>query len=135
MLKAIALDEGSEIASKELKTTGVPARVKLTADRIQINASRNDLSYVRVEITDDEGNVIPDATIPVTFTVSGVGYIAGSGNANPIDMESFNNPVCKTFRGKALAILRPIEDKKSGTIILKAGADGLETGEVIIKVL
>ena len=135
VLKAIALDEGSEIASKELKTTGVPARVKLTADRIQINASRNDLSYVRVEITDDEGNVIPDATIPVTFTVSGVGYIAGSGNANPIDMESFNNPVCKTFRGKALAILRPIEDKKSGTIILKAGADGLETGEVIIKVL
>ena len=118
-----------------MKTTGVPARVKLTADRIQINASRNDLSYVRVEITDDEGNVIPDATIPVTFTVSGVGYIAGSGNANPIDMESFNNPVCKTFRGKALAILRPIEDKKSGTIILKAGADGLETGEVIIKVL
>jgi beta-galactosidase len=134
VLKAIALDEGNEVASKELKTTGTPAKVKLTADRSEINASRNDLSYISVEITDDQGNVIPDATIPVTFTVSGIGKIAGSGNANPTDMESFNNPVCKTFRGKALAILRPLEDKKSGTINLMAEADGLETGEVVINV-
>lgn len=134
VLKAIGVDEGVEITSKELKTTGSPAKVKLTADRLVINASRNDLSYVKVEITDDQGNVIPEATIPVTFSVSGIGEIAGSGNANPTDMESFNNPVCKTFRGKALAILRPIEDNKSGTMSLQAKAEGLETGEVIVKV-
>lgn len=134
VLKAIALKDGNEIGYKELKTTGAPAKVKLTADRSVIKASRNDLSYISVEITDEEGNVIPDAMIPVTFTVSGIGEIAGSGNANPTDMESFNNPVCKTFRGKALAILRPLEDEKGGTIALKAEASGLKTGEVIINV-
>jgi beta-galactosidase len=134
VLKATALNEGKEVGSKELKTTGAPAKVKLTADRSNIDANRNDLSYISIEITDNQGNVIPDATIPVTFTVSGVGEIAGSGNANPTDMESFNNTVCKTYRGKALAILRPLEDKKSGTITLKGEADGLETGEVVIKV-
>ena len=134
VLKAISIENGNEVAVKELKTTGAPAKVRLTADRNVINASRNDLSYVKVEITDQQGNVIPDASIPVTFTVSGAGEIAGSGNANPTDMESFNSKVCKTFRGNALAILRPLKDKKSGTITLKAGADGLETGEVIIKV-
>jgi beta-galactosidase len=134
VLKAIALNEGKEIASKELKTTGAPAKVKLTADRSKIDASRNDLSYVSVEITDNEGHVIPDAAVPVTFTVSGVGEIAGSGNSNPTDMESFNSLVCKIFRGKALAILRPLEDKKEGTITLKAGAEGLESGEVVIEV-
>ncbi len=134
MLKAIALDNGKEVASKELKTTGAPAKVKLTADRSEIKANRNDLSYIKVEITDDQGNVIPEASLPVTFTVSGVGEIAGSGNANPTDMESFNNPVCKTFRGKALAILRPLKDKKSGTITLKAEANGLVAGEIKIKV-
>lgn len=134
VLKAIALKDGNEIGYKELKTTGAPAKVKLTADRSVIKASRNDLSYISVEITDEEGNVIPDAMIPVTFTVSGIGEIAGSGNANPTDMESFNNPVCKTFRGKALAILRPLEDKKGGTISLRAEASGLKTGEVIINV-
>lgn len=134
VLKAIALDNGKEVASKELKTTGAPAKVKLTADRLKIKANRNDLSYVKVEITDDQGNVIPDATIPVTFTVSGAGEIAGSGNANPVDMESFNNKVCKTFRGSALAIIRPIKNKKKSTIMFRAEADGLATGEVRIKV-
>ncbi len=32
-LKAIALEEGKEIAVKSLKTTGVPAAIRLTADR------------------------------------------------------------------------------------------------------
>ena len=135
VLKAIALDNNKEVASKELKTTGAPAQIKLTADRSEIKANRNDLSYVKVEIADDQGNVIPDASIPVTFTVSGVGEIAGSGNANPVDMESFNNPVCKTFRGMALAILRPLNNSKIGIITLKAEADGLATGEINIKVL
>lgn len=134
VLKAIALDKGKEVASKELKTTGAPAKVKLTADRSRIKSNRNDLSYIKVEITDEQGNVIPDASIPVTFTVSGVGTIAGSGNANPTDMESFNNKVCKTFRGQAMAILRPLKNGGKGTITLKAEANGLETGKIKIKV-
>jgi len=134
ILKAIALENGKEAASKELKTTGTPVKVKLTADRIKINASRNDLSYVKVEITDAQGIVIPDANIPVTYTVSGDGERAGSGNACPDDMESFNSPVCKTYHGRALAILRPLENKKKGTITLRAEADGLAGGEISITV-
>jgi beta-galactosidase len=134
VLKAIALNNGIEVASKELRTTGTPAKVKLTADRTKIKADRNDLSYVKVEITDVQGNLIPDAAIPVAFTVSGVGEIAGSGNACPYDMESFNNPVCITYHGRALAILRPLIDTKAGTITLRAEADGLVTGEINITV-
>ena len=133
-LKAIALENGKEVASKVLKTTGVPAKVKLTADRTKINADRNDLSYVKVEITDALDNFIPNANISVTFKVTGAGEIAGSGNACPDDMQSFNSPVCKTYRGQALAILRPLENKKKGTITLRAEADGLAAGEISINV-
>jgi len=134
VLKAIALENGIEVASKELRTTGIPAKIKLTADRMNIRANRNDLSYVKIEITDNQGNVIPDAVIPVTLTISGNGEIAGSGNACPYDMESFNNLVCKTYHGQALAILRPLKDLKAGTITLKAEAIGLFTGEIGISV-
>jgi len=130
ILKAIALNNGIEVASKELKTTGAPARVRLTADRAKIKANRNDLSYIKVEITDAQGNLIPNANIPVHFAVSGVGEIAGSGNACPTDMESFNNPVCKTYRGIAQVILRPLKELKTGVITLKAEAEGMEVGEV-----
>ena len=134
VLKAVALNKGIEVASRELKTTGTPAKIKLTADRSKIKPNRNDLSYVKVEITDAQGNRIPDKDIPVTFTVSGIGEIAGSGNACPYDMESFNSPVCKTYQGQALAILRPLREKEVGKITLRAKADGLTTGEIDIVV-
>jgi len=134
VLRAVALDNGIEVASKELKTVGTPAKVKLTADRSIITADRNDLSYVKVEVTDAQGNLIPNATIPVTFSVSGVGEIAGSGNACPTDMESFNNSVCKTYRGQALVILRPTKEVKAGTITLSAVSNGLTVGEIKISV-
>ena len=130
ILKAIALINGIEVASKEIRTTGIPAKVKLTADRNRISANRNDLSYVKVEITDDQGNVIPNAEIPVSFKLSGQGEMAGSGNACPTDMESFNNTVCKTYRGQALVILRPLKEKTAGTIHLSAEAPGLKSSEI-----
>jgi beta-galactosidase len=134
VLKAVALNNGIEIASKELRTTGVPAKIKLTADRAKINADRNDLSYVKVEIIDAQGNRIPDKDLPVKFTVSGVGEIAGSGNACPYDMESFNSPVCKTYQGQALVILRPLKEVKTGTITLRAEATGLISEELNVTV-
>ncbi|MFO7369226.1 MAG: glycoside hydrolase family 2 TIM barrel-domain containing protein [Bacteroidales bacterium] len=132
ILKAKALINGIEVASKEIRTTGNAAKIKLTADRNRISANRNDLSYVKVEVTDEQGNVIPNAEIPVTFKVSGQGEIAGSGNACPTDMESFNNTVCKTYRGQALVILRPLKEKTAGTIHLSAGAPGLKSSEISV---
>jgi len=35
--------------------------VRLIADRTRIKADRNDLSYVRAEIIDSKGNIVPDA--------------------------------------------------------------------------
>jgi len=49
-------------------------------------------------------------------------------------MESFNNPVCKTYKGQALAILRPLKDMQTGIITLAAEADGLTSGKIIIDV-
>lgn len=133
ILRAIAIKDGKEIESKQLVTAGAPARIKLIADRKIIKANRNDLSYVKIAITDEQGNIIPDADIPVKIAVSGEGEIAGSGSASPNDMESVNSPVCKTYRGQALVILRPLKNNKKGTIKLKVDAPGLSSGEVIIE--
>lgn len=131
-LKAIAIKDGKEVASKQLTTTGRPAKIKLIADRAVIKANRNDLSYVTIAITDAAGNIIPDAAIPVKLTVSGIGEIAGSGSACPNDMESVNSPVCKTYRGQALAILRPLKNNQKGTVKLKVEANGLSADEVTV---
>ncbi len=128
-LKAVAIEDGKETASIALATTGTAKKLRLVADRSTIKASRNDLSYITLEVTDENGNTVPDAEIPIQFTVSGYGELAGIGNSNPQDMASFKQPECKTFRGKCLVVLRPTGT--SGDIVLEAKSAGL-TGEKIV---
>jgi beta-galactosidase len=129
-LKAIALQNGMPVDSVVLQTSGRPAQIRLTADRNSIHASRNDLSYVTAEILDESGHLVPDAVLPLDFNLTGAGEIIATANANPSDMESFQRPRHKTFRGKCLIIIRPIG--KAGKIVLKANAKGLKTAEVVI---
>ena len=51
-LRAIAFKDGQEIASLAFKTVAKPARLRLKVDRQTIRASRGDLAFVTVEITD-----------------------------------------------------------------------------------
>ena len=130
-LMARCYDNGKEIASETIKTTGAPASVKLTADRATIRADRNDLSYIMAEIIDAEGNVIPDADdVAVKFEITGNGTIAGVGNGNPSDMSSFQQPTKKCFQGKCLVIVRP--SARAGKIVLTAKAEGLKDSSVEI---
>lgn len=134
VLRAVALENGIVVASKEFKTVGKPTKVKLTVDRAQIRNDRNDLAYVTVEVVDCQGNLIPSANIPIKLSVSGAGEIAGSGNSCPNDQESFNSPICKSYCGKALIILRPLMNKSTGTITLMAEAEGLTAGKLEVTV-
>jgi beta-galactosidase len=92
-LIARCYDNGVEASSETFKTVGKPAAIRLSADRSTIQADRNDLSYVMVEIIDSEGNLIPDDdNTLVNFEISGNGKIAGVGSGSPTDMSSFQQP-------------------------------------------
>ena len=129
-LKAVALKDGKEIESKVLKTTGKPAKIRLTADRSELKASRNDLSYVTVEVVDETGAIIPNANLPIQFKVEGAGELAAVENGNPADMKSFRSPQVTSFNGKCLVILRPTGT--SGEIKLKAESENLQGAELSI---
>lgn len=131
-LKAIASDNAKEAAIKVLRTAGTPYAINLVADRNKIKADRNDLSFIKIEVVDAHGQLVPQDSIKISLTVSGSGELAASGNANPKDMASVNNSVMKTFKGKSQAIIRPFARK--GTITLRAESPGLRTGEMIINV-
>jgi len=129
-LKAIGIKDGKAVDSVVLKTAGKPAGIRLVADRKNIHANTNDLAYVTAEVIDANGQVVPDAELLLHFNVSGNGEIIATGNANPSDAASMQQPQHKTFRGKCLAIVRPVN--KPGAITLKATADGLTSAQIII---
>lgn len=131
-LTAIALNDGKEVARKVLATPGEPATIRLTADRIIINADRNDLSFVKIEVLDKNGQLVVQNPVKIKIEVTGAGELIASGNANPADMVSVNNSELSTFRGKAQAILRPFETP--GELTIKVSSDGLKTGELKVVV-
>ena len=124
---------GRLIASRSLITTGKPHSIKLSADRTTINADRNDLAYITVEIIDESGLRIPDTDLPLTFQISGNGKLAGVGNGNPKDIKSFQQPECKTFRGRCLLIVRP-DTEDNGEIRIIAKSTDLKEAELTILV-
>jgi len=129
-LKASAVVNGKTVA-QVFHTTGNPSKIVLRADRMQIRARRNDLSYVMVEMQDDAGNPIEDGVAEIHFSVKGQGELAAVGSANPHEMASYHQPRRKTFHGRCLAIVRPTGEM--GAITLEAHGEGLGSGTVTIE--
>ncbi len=130
-LCAIGLVNGKEAAKTTLRTAGEPKKIRLVADRSAIRANRNDLSYVTVEVVDQNGSVVPTAVMPIRFTVAGAGELAATGSSAPNDASSFHVPLRKTYEGRCIAILRPTGGV--GKIILKAEADGLKSATIAVR--
>lgn len=131
-LIAITSKGGKEIARKALVTTGKPAALRLVSDVCLLTTSRGDLAHVLVEVLDDRGRLVPDATLRVDFAVDGAGELAGVGNGNPHNVDSFKKPRRWTWHGRALAILRPA--KQSGWLTLTASAAGLKPARLHLQV-
>jgi beta-galactosidase len=122
-LKAVAYESGREIGSIVFATAGRARKLKMTADRMKMKPSRDDLSYVMVTVVDNEGRLVPDAVVPVSFSVTGMGEITAVGNANPKDVASFRRPSRKTFHGTCVVVVRP--NGKPGPIEVRAESPGL----------
>ena len=125
IVNVISRKDGKEVLTKSISTAGEPAKIRLTADRNNINAEGTDLSFVTVEVLDEVGNIVPTADNLIQFEVIGPAFIAGVDNGNPVSHESFKAPQRKAFNGKCLVILQ--NSGQSGAIELTATGNGLQS--------
>lgn len=130
ILKAVSRKNGKEVLSREVKTAGKAAKIELIADRKNIKADGNDLSFVTVRILDAAGNVVPDADHLVEFNIEGNGFIAGVDNGFQASLEPFKANYRKAFHGLCLAIIQSTE--KSGIVKLTAKSSGLSSTSITI---
>ncbi|MEM1084911.1 MAG: beta-galactosidase GalB [Verrucomicrobiota bacterium] len=129
-LEVVATKDGKTWAKWLMETTGEASRIGLTADRPQIAADGNDLSYLTIRILDAEGRVVPRTRIPVEISTSGPVEIAGIGNGNPKDHNPMKpaNPVQAeiiAFNGLAQVIIRS-KSGESGEAEIQLKAEGLQ---------
>jgi len=131
-LKAVAYQAGNEIGNTSFTTTGKAHKLVLTPDRPTLNASRDDLSYVMVKIVDEQDHPVPDAVVPVTFTLTGPGEIGAVGSANPKDVASFRQPLHRTFHGECVVIIRP--KGVPGRVEIRAESAGLASATAQLEI-
>jgi beta-galactosidase len=105
-LKAVGVDKDKEIESVVLQTSGDAAKIKLTADRKEIMANGQDLSYVTIEITDKDGVFQPNAANRLHFKIEGPGIIAGLANADMKDTDPYVGDMRKAWHGRALVVIK-----------------------------
>ena len=92
-------------------TAGAPAGFRIEAVSKDITRSHNDLAYVYIKVVDKDGNLCPTAEIPLDIKTAGPRHIAIAGTGHPYDLQSFRSLKPTTFRGQALLIIQPQEEK------------------------
>ena len=114
-----------------VETTGEEAKLDASADREEITADGADLAYITVDITDKDGNIVPDADNNVKFTVEGDGKLIGVDNGKQDDHQSYQDNNRDAFSGSLVAIVQ--STKTAGEFTVTASADGLESAAVTVK--
>jgi beta-galactosidase len=132
VLKAVGTKDGQPVATVEIRTTGVPAALRLSADRARIAAGRRDVAHVSVEIVDANGLLVPTAENEIAFDLKGTGRIIGLDNGRPDSHESYQGRSRKAFGGIALALL---QSPTQGAMLLQASSPGLKPAAIELAVV
>jgi beta-galactosidase len=131
-LKAISRKNGKTVLETTIKTAGMPAILKLSADRATIHADGNDLSFVTVSIMDEKGTLSPNATNEINFSLKGNGKIIGVCSGDPVSHESYKGNKHTALNGKCLVVIQA--GNKAGKLELTASAKGLKSSTTLIEV-
>ena len=134
-ITATAYDKDDHVISQtvgrsSVTTTGDEAKLKTSADRTTIDADGKDLTYITVDVTDEDGNIVPDASNNVKFVVEGDGVLVGVDNGKQNDHQSFQDDNRDAYNGSLVAIVQ--STKKAGTIKVTAQSKGLTSSSVTI---
>jgi beta-galactosidase len=109
-----------------LQTAGLPATIKLQADRDRIAADGLEVMHIEITLRDSAGILVPDHDMRLVFVVSGPGKLIGVDNGDLRSQESYQANSRTTYQGKALAVIQSTGEP--GLITFTALADGLPAG-------
>jgi len=105
-IKVIAYKKGKQWATDEVKTTGEPTKLTLTADRSIIKNDGSDLSYITVAVKDKNGLTVPLAHPEINFEIEGTGEIVATDNGDATSFVPFQSHSRQAFNGLALVIVK-----------------------------
>lgn len=122
IVEVVAYKDGKEWARDKVQTTGKADKLILSEDYVG-----DDLTYVKVEVADKEGKMVPTANNDLKFSIKGPGKIVACDAGDPTSHIPFYSTELPAFNGLCSVI---VERTGPGKITLKAESKGLKKGEI-----
>lgn len=123
-LRAEARNGGKVVATEIHKTAGFPYKIVLAPHKASISNNRNDVSYVKATIVDENGIHVPDADHLVKFVIEGAGRLLATDSGDVTSHEQSLGDERLAYKGECYAIV--MANKDSGKIRITAQAEGIE---------
>lgn len=131
-IKLVAYDSsGKACEERSVRTAGLPDRIRLCADRSQIKADGNDLSFITIEVVDKEGIVCPRDASMLFVKVQGNGKLKALCNGDATDLTSFSSNYMRVFSGKMVAVVQASDVR--GDIKIIVSGERLKTAELVVE--
>ncbi|MFV0464491.1 MAG: glycoside hydrolase family 2 TIM barrel-domain containing protein [Lachnospiraceae bacterium] len=102
VLKAVVYEQGEEISSSTLQTTGSVSKILAEPE----DTKQTELIYIPIRLLDDQNRLVMNEDTVIEVTVSGDAIVAGLGSGEPKPSYSYFETKTKTFYGTALLILK-----------------------------
>ncbi|MFE8916334.1 glycoside hydrolase family 2 TIM barrel-domain containing protein [Streptomyces globisporus] len=128
-LAAVGYRDGTVVSRSTVRSASGPLGLRLSAERRILVG--DDLAFVTVAVTDADGVVEMLADDQVTLEVSGPAELIAFGTAAPATEESFVAATHTTYRGRALAVLRPSGEFGAIRLLARSAVHGEAEIELI----
>ncbi|MEV0044012.1 glycoside hydrolase family 2 TIM barrel-domain containing protein [Nocardia rhamnosiphila] len=106
VLVAVGYRAGRESGRSELRSGSSDLALQIVPESIEFVANGVDLAFVAVRVAYPDDVVEMLADIDVTLEVEGPAELIGFGSADPAPAGSYVDATDRTYRGRALAVLR-----------------------------
>lgn len=125
-LEVVSYDEiGDEIGREVLITAGKTEKLTILPEETVLKADGEDLVYINIQITDEDGIVKMLKDRKITVTVEGAGILRALASGNPETTEKFSDSSYTSYHGRLLAIVQ--SNGETGIVHVNVSADGMET--------
>ncbi len=129
-VRAVCRDPDAGGISDRLRTAGSAAAIRLSSDAGTVGSDFDSMAYVRAQVVDAKGVIVPNAGHLLHFSVQGAGELIATDNGSVIDHRPFASPDRQPRDGNAVALVRGAGE---GRFIVRVSADGLKPGSIALQ--
>jgi Beta-galactosidase/beta-glucuronidase len=119
-LEAVSYLNGVEAGRTVLQTAGKAVKLKVEADRNELPADGESLTFVKIKLEDAAGNFNRRESAAVTIKVEGCATLQGFGSADPSCEGSYQSHTWNTYDGSVMAVIRAAKCPGKAVVTISA---------------